>query len=232
VVTNTPAEGAYMAYEHFIGDTIVDITPYTPRNWNPNYGSIRIAAGYDTTGFVFNKADTSLMYKHKIGTKYPAVCEIAPYTNLEWKDYDFRGSIKKPSGTMYDSVDAGIEFYRTDANNTYKIAFKADGVYLNGGKYLNQKIYATRFFNEGTTLNFHIKMENFIKDGTADSAIAVFIEANINGGSNITLINDYDESISRMKKGGAAIGIDMSVIQNRSGLQPIKIKNCTIEKIR
>jgi hypothetical protein len=63
-----------------------------------------------------------------------------------------------------------------------------------------------------------------------DSSTYILIQANINGGSNQDFIESYDVSVNRLKKGEAGINVDMSVIQDRVNIQPIKISNVIISK--
>ncbi|MBN2035651.1 MAG: hypothetical protein JW768_02800 [Chitinispirillaceae bacterium] len=155
VVTNTPAGGAYLAYEHFIEDTVVDIAPYTPRNWSPDYSSVRFATGYDTTGFVFNKTDTNLIYKHRPGAQYPVVCQIAPYTNLTWKNYDYSGKIVKPEGSVYDSIWIGLDVYSSDSG-MYRFKFRNDTMMLSGGRFSDTVVNLSSDFDNGDELYFTI----------------------------------------------------------------------------
>jgi hypothetical protein len=105
-------------------DTIVDAKPYVPANWQPVYHYLSFDTGRDTTsGFVLDTADTpSLVYRHKAGAGYPAICRLAPYNNYEWRNYELRGTIVKPSADEYDSVGAGVVFYQEDEANYYALA--------------------------------------------------------------------------------------------------------------
>jgi hypothetical protein len=127
VVSSDAAPGANMAYETFAADTIVDIKPYTPHNWLPDYRTTAFAVGPDTaTGFVLDTSGGTqcLIYRHKDKATYPVTCNLAPYSNIEWKDYEIRGKIIRPAGATYDSIGMGVIFYRQDEKHFYALITK------------------------------------------------------------------------------------------------------------
>jgi hypothetical protein len=126
VISSQQVKGAYLAWEDFKEDTVVDVKPYTPANMHPLYTINQFTTGTDTSGFVFQKSstDTSMVYRHKPGTEYPVTCLIAPETNLEWRNYEFSGKIIKPAGDVYDSAGVGVVFYAKDAKNYYSLRVK------------------------------------------------------------------------------------------------------------
>jgi hypothetical protein len=132
VTSNRQAAGAYMAYETFHQeDSIVDVSPFTPVSWHPDYGFGEFVSGPDSTGFVLDTADSgSLIYRHKPGVTYPVTCRLIPETNLEWRDYEFSGTIVKPQGDVYDSIEVGAVFYAESPESYYKLVARGAG---NGG---------------------------------------------------------------------------------------------------
>jgi len=77
------------------------------------------------------------MYRHKPGTEYPVTCLIAPQTNLDWRNYEFSGTIIKPAGDVYDSAGVGVVFYAKDAKNYYSLRVngKANDTSTNANKF-------------------------------------------------------------------------------------------------
>jgi hypothetical protein len=127
VVSSDAAPGANIAYETFAADTIVDIKPYTPHNWLPDYRTTAFAVGPDTaTGFVLDTSGGTqcLIYRHKDKATYPVTCNLAPYSNIEWKDYEIRGKIIRPAAATYDSIGMGVIFYRQDEKHFYALITK------------------------------------------------------------------------------------------------------------
>lgn len=236
VVTNMPAEGAYMAYDDFTEDTIVDIAPYVPRNWSPDYGCIRFTSGYDTTGFVFNRQNTSLIYKHKPGSQTPVTCNIAPYTNLEWRDYAFSGKIVKPAGTVYDSIWVGIDVYSSGANQ-YRVKFRNDTMIVMGGGVADSIVTGSEFDN-GDSLYFNVTVSTedlqvgtltykdsvtylYIKVGTDSSSMPYVFDNRLTGG----------DRLNHIKGGVPAVYLDLNGREN-SATGAIKIDDITVQKVR
>jgi hypothetical protein len=61
------------------------------------------------------------VYRDRPGTKQPAICLFAPYTNLDWKNYELTGTIVKPAGDVYNSVEVGFVFYYENEDSYYKL---------------------------------------------------------------------------------------------------------------
>jgi hypothetical protein len=51
-------------------------------------------------------------------------CRIAPYTSLDWRNYEFSGTIIKPAGNVFDSAGVGVIFYAQDQKNYYALKVK------------------------------------------------------------------------------------------------------------
>lgn len=84
----------------------------------------------DTSGFVFrDSADEALdlVYRHREGVQYPVTCRLLPRTHLQWKDYEFRGTIIKPEGAAYDSIGVGAVVYRESPERYYALEVSGFG---------------------------------------------------------------------------------------------------------
>jgi hypothetical protein len=158
-----------MAYEDFKADTIADqdVKPYVPANWKPAYGFEGFAVGKDTTGFVLevNSTDTCLVYRHKDGVKYPVTCLLAPSTNLEWKNYEIRGTLVKPVDTVFNHVNVGVVAYSDGKGNEYKLESKRidqgnTHFYLSGAGISTTIVDDTLQFNAGDTVRFALLVDN------------------------------------------------------------------------
>jgi hypothetical protein len=234
VISSQSGTGAYLAYENFKEDTIVDVKPYTPAAIHPIYSVNQFTVGTDTTGFVFDKTGgvPSLVYRHRPGTVYPVTCQIAPYTNLEWRDYTFTDTIIKPVGSVYDSVDLYVPFYYTDSSHTYQLGFTQRGVVLSGGGFHDSLLVATKI-NGGDTLSFAITATTNPLGGVADSDVTIHLVIDKNG-ANIRDNPYTDDSQSRIKSGFACLKIDYSNINNNSVRNlpaPIRFKGPMIKKV-
>jgi hypothetical protein len=229
VVTNTLEEGAYMAYEQFTEDTVVDIAPYTPRNLSPDYGCIRLDTGYDTTGFVFDKLNKSLSYKHKPGSQYPVTCKVAPYTNLQWSDYAFSGKIVKPIGAVYDSIWVGVDVY-SSGGNQYRAKFRNDTMIVEGGGISDTVTGLGGGFDNGDTLYFRATAIT----GDLQDKTFLIIEVNIN---NPNLVSKFDnrltggDILNNIKGGIPAVYLDLNG-KERSATGVIRIDDIQVQKIR
>lgn len=240
VVSSATSEGAYLAYEDFKEDTVVDVKPYTPANMHPLYTTNQFAVGTDSTGFVLDTTrygathTTAMVYRHRPGTEYPVTCIVAPQTNLDWRDYTFTDTIIKPSGSVYDSVDLYIPFYYTDSSHTYQLGFTQHGVFLNGGGFKDSLLSTTKI-NGGDTLSFAITATTNPLGDLPDGDVLINVFCSKNG---ISILNNKrypDDSINRIKSGLACLKVDYSNISNlgnRSILpqSPIKFKSVTVQK--
>jgi hypothetical protein len=124
VTSNYEYPGAHMAYETFRQDTIADISPYTPENWHSPSAFRTLPAEYrDSSGFVLRvtATDTSMVYRDNPGSEQPAISLLGPYTNLKWRDYELTGTIVKPAGDVYDSIEVGFVFYYENEDSYYKL---------------------------------------------------------------------------------------------------------------
>jgi hypothetical protein len=113
-----------MAYETFREDTIVDIAPYTPANWHASSAYMSFpTTSLDSSGYVLRvtPTDTALVYRDRPGTDHPAIALLAPYSNLQWRNYELTGTIVKPGGPVYDSIEVGFVFYYENQDSYYKL---------------------------------------------------------------------------------------------------------------
>jgi hypothetical protein len=149
-----------MAYETFTEDTIVDVTPYTPANWHfASTGLSHPVASRDSSGYVLKitSTDTALVYRDRPGTEQPAICLLAPYTNLDWKNYELTGTIVKPAGDVYDSVEVGFVFYYENENSYYKVVAE--------GKPNN----LIRIFRSGNAIPIDTAADGLVWEGSTNS---------------------------------------------------------------
>ncbi len=238
-MTNTPAPSAYLALEDFKADTLVDIAPYTPRNWLPDYGAHTFSTTKDTTGFYFSKTDTALVYKHKPGAVYPVTCKLAPYSNLQWRDYEFSGMIVKPEAAVYDSVIVGMDVY-SNSGNQYRFTFRNDTMWVSGGGISPNPSIRTlgNNFGHGDSLYFKITAITAEKTiGTVtyqDSTIYLAAEIGINTPTLTGIFSNKssggDVSSSHIKIGFPALYIDLSSTESIAA-DAIKIRDIKVQKV-
>jgi hypothetical protein len=257
VVSGVQSEGAYLAFEDFKEDTVVDVKPYTPANMHPVYMVNQFTTGTDTSGFVFDKSGgvPSLVYRHKPGTEYPVTCLVAPKTNLEWRDYEFSGKIIKPAGAVYDSAGVGVIFYAKDTKNYYSLRVKgkasdssanANKFYLmshfvRGGSEVDSVMaspFDTLFEGSKDTMNFsvRVKTRNY-QDTIIDGEVS--IDAVVWGGNggvpdyNIYGKNVIDHLYTRKTDGYCGLIMDYSstsLTSDNSG-HGIKVNEIKIQKV-
>jgi hypothetical protein len=233
VVSGVQSEGAYLAFEDFKEDTVVDVKPYTPANMHPVYMVNQFTTGTDTSGFVFDKSGgvPSLVYRHKPGTEYPVTCLVAPKTNLEWRDYSYTGTIVKPAGMVYDSMWIGMDVY-SSGTNRYRVMVKNDSLIIVGGSFNNYTPLDSSFDN-GDTLNF--KVSSYTFNGTKgaqivpDSMSRIIVDLGVNKTTLKNYFDKYDVSMLRIKEGLPAIFIDL-LGRSKTATAPIVIKNIKVKK--
>ncbi|EFK96964.1 transport protein ExbB2 [sediment metagenome] len=157
VTSNYAVSNAYMAYEDFQRDSIVDVRPYTPADWYTDWQYTRLDTSTEVFGFVLDTTDgatPNMYYRHVPGITYPVGARIAPYNNLGWKNYEYRGKIKKPAGAVYDTMAIGVKFYMESPTDYYIL--KVSG-FMSGSSDNNQfKLYRHTGSGEDllTTLNY------------------------------------------------------------------------------
>lgn len=145
---------------------------------------------FDTTGFVLDTSGygatgtNTLAYRHRPGTQYPVTCLVAPQTNLDWRNYEFSGTIIKPAGNVYDSVVVGVVFYQKDAKNYYSLR-------------VNGKANDT----SGNANKFYI-VSHFERDGSEwDSVMGPPLSAQFSGSTDTMnfsvriITSDYQDTI-------------------------------------
>ena len=227
-------------------------SPYIPANWQPAYHYLTFDTGRDTTsGFVLDTADTpSLVYRHKAGAGYPAICRLAPYNNYEWQDYVLRGKIEKPTDAAYDSVAVGVIFYQEDEGRYYSImpkyesqsetAFRLRSHYIGTAGTGVADTLHTYDFNDADTVYFAVQVtsgdttfgtDSTIKDAKAIIKLKLWNEGEEEPGNWFDPTKG-DDSNNRKISGYCGI-----IVNNRSKelLQTenegIKIKDIKLEKV-
>jgi hypothetical protein len=232
VTSSDQAIGVKIAEENFTEDSIVEICPYTPRNWSPNCGSIKLATGYDTSGFAFNKQSISLAYKHQAGSQYPITCNIAPYSNLEWRDYELSGKIVKPAGVVYDSIWTGVDVYST-GKVQYRAKFRNDTMIVQGGGIAPTPVVLGSQFDNGDSLYFKVRIvTEDLKVGMVtytDSVTSISIGVGINSSSTVPVFNVKD-TLNHIKVGLPAIYLDLNGKEN-SAKNAIRIDDIIVQKV-
>ena len=220
-----------MANETFKTDTVVDVKPYTPVDWHPNYGSVAFATGNDTTGFVLDKTDTSLIYRPKAGVTYPVSCSVIPYTSLPWQDYTFSGKIVKPAGAVYDSIGVGVDVYSSNGSQ-YRITFNKVSMKVSGGGFNNTIIGypSADTFHNGSSLFFSVTVSNDSLAGVANASVSLSINVGINSPSNLQpIFQGADQSSSMLLEGVPTFFIDLTG-HEKSALYGIRIQNAIVQK--
>jgi hypothetical protein len=251
VVSNAPAPQGTLANEDFRGDTVVDAVPYVPANWLPQYGDAKFAVGLDTTGFMLrvNAADTALVYKHKPNVNYPVTCLLAPSTNLEWRNYQMTGTITKPAGEVYDSVEVGLVFYSESPTSYYKLTAGGKSstsdnsihiVKVTNGvpQNLGQASGESAFEGAVDVLHFGVQVRTMDRKVNEDSTIVdgrVEINAKTWTGvtppSWLTLISDTTGSRKIQGVGGVLVNLRNTGLAKDPGLAPIRFDDFRAEKL-
>jgi hypothetical protein len=240
VFTNDPAEGANIAYEDFKADTIVDVKPYTPLNWYPDYGVKTMTVGNDTTGFVLeiSATDTTLVYRPKAGVMDSATCRLIPYTNLEWRDYEFSGTIVKPDSAVYDSIIVGVDVYSNNGNQ-YRFTFRNDTMWVSGGGISETAVnHLPGKFDHGDSLYFKIKVttDDWTPDTVTfkDSTTKLIASVGINSSSYVEKYrndNPGDFSTYHNKSGFPALFINLEGRES-AAIEAIKFKDIRVQKVK
>jgi hypothetical protein len=234
VTANDPYDGAFMANETFASDSVVDIKPYVPASWHPDYEHVLLATGTDTTGFVYDPTEQALVYRHKEGVEYPVTCRLAPNTNLEWESYVDSGMVIKPADTVYNSVSVGVVVYGQNDDDRYLLNFTPSGVYLDGGG-INNEYVDSMAFDPGDTLFYRVQVQTFDVDTASDSIVTITAEAWIgNNGSKQLLVDAREDSDdTRVVNGYPGISLDYSGIAagNILDASPIRIQKAWVRKM-
>jgi len=169
---------------------LVYVKPYIPQNWHPDYRFNRFVTTIDTTGFVLDTTNgsPSIIYRHKPVIEYPAVCRVIPETQIKWRNYEYSGTIIKPEGGAYDSLEVGAVFYVHGKNDYYK--FVARGKDNGGNDWVIMKadsvldtIGDILFEGDVDTVNFAVKVstddyfygDSVITDGEVNISAAVWL---------------------------------------------------------
>jgi hypothetical protein len=234
VISRIQDSGAYLAWEDFKEDAIVDVKPYTPANMHPVYTINQFTVGTDTTGFVLDKSGTtpSLVYTHKPGTEYPVTCLVAPETNLEWRDYTDSGMIVKPAATVFDTVGFGILFYYNSSGSTYWLKNNHDSLFVEGGGISKTYIPGISFAH-GDSLYFKISVENADINNVPDQKTFVKIELKKNSQPNFVIyFSQYDETAQHLTGGYSGVYIDLSNVNNYESriIAPVVVNKFYIKK--
>jgi hypothetical protein len=255
VVSNVEPKGANLAYDDFIADSVVDIAPYTPYYWKSDLAfTVELKTNKDTSGFVLVKGDTP--YKNSLGYREgvkldTGVARFLPETKLTWRDYEFRGTLAKPSGSVYDSVEVGVIFYAdSSGKNFYKLACEGDGngsnkFVLSGGGLTPQviEIGSTVNLDAGDSVNFAVRVSTHdIVYGAGEDDVykdsIIWIGAKVWKIYNPEDAEPYpgefpnlvkDDSPYRLKEGPAGVYFKKHTVSGISQ-SPIKWRNISITK--
>ena len=232
VVTSDPSAAGTMAYESFKADSFVDVKPYTPVDWHPDYSSIRLDAGFDTTGFVLDKTDTAIIYQPKAGVTYPLSCSIIPYTSLPWQDYTFSGMIVKPAGAVYDSIGVGVDVYSSNGNQ-YRVTFNTTTMTVSGG-YFNKTVALPAPFNNNDSLKFNVAVSTdtayLNSDTIPDGSVSLTVNVFNNQTQEFTVaFQGTDQTNSRIMSGVPSVFIDLTGHESNA-ISAIRFKNAIVQK--
>ncbi len=229
-VASNSTVGGIMANETFKPDTFVDVKPYTPVDWHPNYGSVAFATGNDTTGFVLDKTDTSLIYRPKAGVTYPVSCSVIPYTSLPWQDYTFSGKIVKPANPVYDSIGVGVDVYSANGKQ-YRVTFNKLSMTISGGGFHDAvKTYSPLpAFSQGYPLYFSITVSTDSLGGIADGSVSLTVNLSSDGQIWSQKYQEADQTSSLIPAGVPSFFVDLTGHEN-SALSAIRIQNAIVQK--
>ena len=241
VISNLSDTGANMVYETFVEDTIVDVKPYIPRNWHPDYLYNQFVTGIDTTGFVLDTTGNSpsLVYRHKPGITYPTICRVIPETSLKWRDYEYSGTLIKPAGDSYDSLEVGAVFYMEGKDDYYKLVARGKGnggngfVIMKEDSVLDSLLGAVVFEGSVDTVNFLIRVqtEDIITDTSTIEDGRVSISADVcASGGKLELPTAIEDTAEDRKIEGYS-GVIFDEINIESFTSGIKVRNVGIKKV-
>jgi hypothetical protein len=232
VTSNRQPAGAYMAYETFHKeDSLVDVSPFTPVSWHPDYGFGEFVSGPDSTGFVLDTADSgSLVYRHKPGVKYPVTCRLIPETNLEWRDYEFKDTIIVPDDAAYDTVQFGLVFYHSGKENTYKVTFRDSLAYFEGGG-IGETQANGFIYHSGDTITSTAIARTLLDAQGQQTETEVEVWLGVNSATENRYINLRDtDSASFLTEGYAGVWVDLSDVTSPESVSPLSIRRASIRK--
>jgi hypothetical protein len=230
VTSNRSRKGAYLAYETFEEeDSLVDVSPFTPVSWHPDYRYSEFATGPDSTGFVLDTADGgSLIYRHKPGVEYPVTCRLIAKTNLEWRDYEFKDTIIVPDDAAYDTVQFGLVFYYVNEDSTYTLTFSDGTAKLSGGGLSDTALAFT--YSPGDTITTTVVAQSLPVNDIPDQSTYIEVSLGSNGGDEATLYRPYDSSNSRLNGGYAGVWVDLSGVASPDGVEPLSVRRALIRR--
>jgi hypothetical protein len=234
MISSVQDSGAYLAFEDFKEDTIVDVKPYTPAAMHPLYTTNQFTVGTDTSGFMLDKSGStpSLVYRHKPGVQYPVTCLVAPETNLEWKNYIDSGVIIKPYGSVFDTAAIGLVFYYSNSSSCYYLKNGHDSLFIDGGGIT--KIYLPGIsFSNGDSLYFKILVQNADLNNIPEKRTLLKVDLRKNNQPYYTTyFNGYDGTSQHLTTGYSGVYVDLSNVNDYTNrnLAPILIKNFFIRQ--
>jgi hypothetical protein len=219
-----------MANETFASDSVVDIKPYVPASWHPDYEHVLLATGTDTTGFVYDPTDQALVYRHKEGVEYPVTCRLAPSTNLAWKNYVVRDTIVVPDDSEYaNNVSFGLVFYYNNGDSTYQITFRDSAAYLSGGGLGDNEL--TGFsYGPGDTLYATLSAVTLLNNDGDPSMTQVKVILGSNSIATDEYFNAADTSSSFVQGGYSGIWLDLSSCTAPSNVSAMIVKSALVQK--
>jgi hypothetical protein len=225
--------------ENFLGDTVVDVKPYVPVNWHPDYRYARFELGEEVNGFTLDTLTTDtnvLVYRHKPGVEYPVTCRLAPETNLQWRNYQFSATIVKPDEVQYDSVTFAVLLHYRSEDSCYKVLFDRDGVHLRGGRWTSDTTLSSSIvFGRGDSLRYKITARTLDDGGTEDAKVSITVEACIGLESSFQtlLLDGEDDNSKRIVDGypGVLLDPDSGAATLQGTSQPIRIRDSKLAKV-
>ena len=231
VTANSSGTGANIAVVNFKPDTLVDVAPYTPVDCHPDYAAVKFVTGYDSTsGFILDKHDTALAYWPMPGATYPIACRLIPYSTLPWKNYAFSGEIIKPKGTVYDSINVGVNMYvASESGARYTFAFGDSSVCISGGGLKDTVVPLGQKFINGDSVYFTVSVSNNgIYNDTVlvpDSSITLYLSI-----GTTQIFQGVDASASRIVSGNPSVFVDLTGHEDQA-VAAFRFKNFSITTV-
>jgi hypothetical protein len=228
VTANDPYDGAFMANETFASDSVVDIKPYVPASWHPDYEHVLLATGTDTTGFVYDPTEQALVYRHKEGVEYPVTCRLAPSTNLEWRDYADSGAIIIPNDTNYNSAKFGVVVYHQTDEDCYKVTFTNGTAVLSGGGLADTTLGFS--YGVGDTINYKVTAQTKVDTAGDDLKTRIEVRLGRNTDALVRYFADDDEKTGWHNEGYPGVFINLQDITSPSSINEMKFIRASVRK--
>jgi hypothetical protein len=246
VVSNVEPEGANMAFDDFVADSIVDITPYTPQFWRSDLPFPGFMTGKDSSGFLLVKGSgpdkNSLGYREGDDLEL-GVSRLMPDINLSWRNYEYRGTLIKPADDVYDDVEMGVIFHAdSTGENYYKLACKGgvggdNRFVLSGGGLDPITLEDTANLNAGDTVHYSIRVStnDFVTGASEEDVVkdsVVWIRAKVwKGEENILYIPEpeKDNTVNRLIEGPAGVYFKKNTTYSLTS-NPLKWRDISVTK--